>query len=285
VDEALREKIEAYIKNMPSLPATRPKALEVCNNPRISPADLKQVIFLDPVLVGRTLKLVNSAYGGRAGQTVNMVRTIIKLGINTVKNLVLSAALMDNYTSGESRGLNYAEYWRHSLRAGVAAKLIAQKRGVDPGLLEEYFAAGLLHNIGKLPLSAALPRKYPPTLKRARSRSIPSFQGETENLGLNHNEAGELVVKAWGIEGAMADAVIHHHNYRKYAGEHKELLYSIVAANYFASLAETDPAGSPGLQKPDNLVWKTLGIVRKDVENLKPIVDEEIKKAQIFLNR
>jgi HD-like signal output (HDOD) protein len=165
----------------------------------------------------------------------------------------------------------------------VAAKLIAQKRGVDPGLLEEYFAAGLLHNIGKLPLSAALPRKYPPTLKRAHSRSIPSFQSETENLGLNHNEAGELVVTAWGIKGAMADAVIHHHNYREYAGKHKELLYSIVAANYFASLAETDFAGSPGLQKPDNLVWKTLGIVRKDVENLKPIVDEAIKKAQIFL--
>ncbi|MCX7949415.1 MAG: HDOD domain-containing protein, partial [Treponemataceae bacterium] len=41
---------------MPSLPTTVAKVLEVCNNPRTSPADLNQVISLDPVLVGRVLK-------------------------------------------------------------------------------------------------------------------------------------------------------------------------------------------------------------------------------------
>jgi HD-like signal output (HDOD) protein len=253
MNEALREKIEARIKNMPSLPATRPKVLEVCNNPRISPADLKQVISLDPVLTGRTLKLVNSAYGGMEGRTVNMVRAITMLGINTVKNLVLSAALMDNFDSGESRGFDHAGYWRHSLCVAVAAKLIARKRGIAPGLLEEYFAAGLLHDIGKLP------------------------------LGLNHNEAGALVVRAWKIEGALADAAIHHHDYREYAGEHRDLLYTIVAANYFASVTGTGFSGSRRPQKPKNEIWKTLGIAWEDVEKLKGAVDKAMKQARIFL--
>jgi putative nucleotidyltransferase with HDIG domain len=260
VNEGLREKIAAYIKDMPSLPATRPKVLELCNNPGASPADLKQVISLDPVLVGRTLQLVHAAYGGMEGPSI--VRAIIMLGINTVKNLVLSAAVAENFAAEKLRGFDYEGYWRHSLRVALAARLIAQKQGIDPGLLEERFAAGLLHDIGKLPLGAALPGESP---------------------GLDHSEAGELMVREWGIGGALADAVIHHHNYREYAGKHKDLLYSIVAADYFASLRETDSSGGPCLQKPEKTVWKTLGISWKDVENFGPAVDAAIKKAQIFL--
>jgi putative nucleotidyltransferase with HDIG domain len=284
MDEALREKIEAYIKNMPSLSTTMAKVQEVCNNPHTSSADLSRVISLDPVLVGRMLKLVNSAYYGSEPQVTNLVRAVIMLGINTVKNLALSSAVMGDFNPKEFQGLDAEGYWRHSLCVGVAAKLIARKRGVDPKLLEEYFTAGLLHDIGKIPLNAALPRGYLLAMKDADSRSIPLFQGETENLGLNHNEAGALVVQAWRIEGALGDAVIHHHAYTEYAGEHKELLYSIVAANYFASLMEIGFSGSRHPRKPETVVWETLGLAWEDLEEIKPIVDEEIEKAQIFLN-
>jgi HD-like signal output (HDOD) protein len=150
--------------------------------------------------------------------------------------------------------------------------------------LEEYFVAGLLHDIGKIPLSAALPRDYPSVLKATGSRRIPLFLGESETLGLNHNETGELVVKAWKIEGALAEAVIHHHDYPEYPGKHKDLLYSIVAANYFASMTGEGFSGSRRPQKPENSVWKTLGIAWEDVEKLKGAVDKAMKQARIFLN-
>jgi HD-like signal output (HDOD) protein len=61
VIDRLNERIEEYIRNMPSLPTTVAKVLEVCNNHQTSPADLNPVISLDPVRVGRVLKLLNSA--------------------------------------------------------------------------------------------------------------------------------------------------------------------------------------------------------------------------------
>ncbi|MCX7654895.1 MAG: HDOD domain-containing protein, partial [Treponemataceae bacterium] len=147
----VERKIDSYIKNMPSLPTTVAKVLEVCNNPRTSPADLNQVISLDPVLVGRVLKLINSAYYGLGQQVTSLVRAIIMLGINTVKNLALSSAVLRNLTSRKDfQALEMDGFWRHSLCVGVAAKMIAKKRGVDPKLTEEYFAAGLLHDIGKI---------------------------------------------------------------------------------------------------------------------------------------
>jgi HD-like signal output (HDOD) protein len=41
--ERLNERIEEYIRNMPSLPTTVAKVLEVCNNPQTRPADLNQI--------------------------------------------------------------------------------------------------------------------------------------------------------------------------------------------------------------------------------------------------
>jgi HD-like signal output (HDOD) protein len=284
MDETVRGKIEEYIKTMPSLSTTMSKVLEICNNPRASPADLNRVISLDPVLVGRVLKLVNSAYYGLEQHLTSLVRAIIMLGINTVKNLALSSAVMGNFNSTEFQGLDAKGYWRHSLCVGVAAKLIARKRGIDPRLLEEYFTAGLLHDIGKIPLNAAMPEGCLAAVRNADFRKIPLFQGETERLGINHAEAGELVAKAWRIEGALGDAAIHHHDYIHYTGEHRELLYTVVAANYFASLTETGFSGNRYPHKPEDAVWETLGIAWEDVENIKPVVDHEIEKAQIFLN-
>jgi putative nucleotidyltransferase with HDIG domain len=284
MDEALREKIEAHIKTMPSLSVTRAKVLELCNNPHTSSADLNRVISLDPVLTGRTLKLVNSAYGGPEQRIPNMVRTLIMLGINTVKNLALSSALMGNYKGGELQGLDIEGYWRHSLCVAVTAKLIARKRGVDPRLLEERFIAGLLHDIGKLPLGAALPGAWLSAVEDAGSRSIPLFQGEIENLGIAHTGAGALAARVWRLEGAVGDAVIHHHNYLEYAGDHKELLYTIVAANYFASRMGIGFSGNRHPRKPEKQVWETLGLAWEDIEGMKPMVEDAIKKARIFLN-
>ena len=49
--------LQAYIKKMPSLPTTMTKILEICNDPKSSPADLNRVISLDPVLMGKVMRL------------------------------------------------------------------------------------------------------------------------------------------------------------------------------------------------------------------------------------
>jgi hypothetical protein len=120
-------------------------------------------------------------------------------------------------------------------------------------------------------------------VRDAASRKIPLFQAETERLGLNHAGAGELVAKAWRLGEALADAVIRHHDYGEYTGKHKDLLYSIVAANYFASRTAPDVSGSPCPREPEPVVWETLGIAWEDMEGIQAAVDDEIKNARIFL--
>jgi putative nucleotidyltransferase with HDIG domain len=282
-DDAIR-KIENYIQKMPSLPTTVAKVLEVCNNPRTSPADLNHVISLDPVLVGRVLKLINSAYYGLGQQVTSLVRAIIMLGINTVKNLALSSAVLHNLSSKKDfQALDMEGFWRHSLCVGVAAKVIAKRRGVDPKQAEEYFAAGLLHDIGKIPLNAVLAKDYVMTVSASDRERISLHSAEQRIIGIDHAKAGSMIAAAWRLEGAVGDAIARHHDYLAYTGPHKDILYSVVLANRFASVMEIGFSGNRYPDKLDPSVWEFLGLSRDVFEEIEPIVNQEIEKAKVFL--
>jgi HD-like signal output (HDOD) protein len=148
------KRIQATIARMPSLSTTVVKVLETCNDPRASANDLKRVISLDPVLTGRVLKLINSAYFALGKPITSLTRAIIMLGVNTVKNLALSFAILKNMQgSGSFHAFSTNEFWLHCLGVGVVAKALAAVKGLYPAQQEEYFVAGLLHDLGKLPLN------------------------------------------------------------------------------------------------------------------------------------
>ncbi|MDR2073545.1 MAG: HDOD domain-containing protein [Spirochaetaceae bacterium] len=280
----IHHKIEEYIKNMPSLPTSVAKILEVCNNPQTSPADLNHVISLDPVLVGRVLKLINSAYYGLGQQVTNLVRAIIMLGINTVKNLALSSAVLGNLGSNKSAaGLNMEGFWRHSLCVGVAAKVIAKKRGIDIKQAEEYFTAGLLHDIGKIPLNAVLANDYMLTISASDREKLSLIRTEDRVLGINHCTAGAMIVKAWKLEGAVGDAIVYHHNHLDYDDSHQELLYTIILANRFALEMEIGFSGDRRPENPGPSIWEFLGIKPDIFDEITATVTCEIEKAKVFL--
>ena len=277
--------IEKYIVNMPSLPTTVSKVLEVCNNPNTSPADLNHVISLDPVLVAKVLKLINSAYYGLGQQVTSLVRAIIMLGINTVKNLALSSAVLGNLSSKkEFQALNMEGFWRHSLCVGVAAKIIAKKRNVDTKQLEEYFTAGLLHDIGKIPINAVFPQEYVTTISKADRDRTALYRTEDEILKINHCVSGDKIVSAWKLEGAVGDAIRFHHFYGDYEGEYRDVLYSVIIANRFANIMEIGFSGDRYPDKVDPRVWEYLNIQKDIFDEIEDTVNLEIEKAKVFLN-
>ena len=280
----LNEKLRDYIKTMPSLPTSVTKVLEICNNPQTSPADLNHVISLDPVLVGRVLKLINSAYYGLGQPVTNLARAIIMLGINTVKNLALSTAVMGHLSSkSKSPGLDMEGFWRHSLCVGVSAKLLAKKRGIDPKLTEEYFTTGLLHDIGKIPLNAVLSKEYMLTVSTADRERESLFRAESDTLGLNHCAAGAMISAAWKLDGAVGDVIMHHHDYDGYSGSFKDVLYSVVTANWFVSLSGIGFSGDRHPEKPEPQVWEALNVSLDVFDEIEEAANAEIEKAEVFL--
>lgn len=283
--ERLLAVIQSYISRMPSLPITVSKILQICNDPKTSPADLNQVISLDPVLMGRVMKLINSAYYSLPNQITSLVRAIIMLGINTVKNLALSTAVLGNLSAKKNfQALNIDGFWRHSLCVGVTAKLLAAKRRRDTKQLEEYFVAGLLHDIGKIPLNNKLSTEYMEALTTADKDHTPLFMVEERITGVNHCDVGKLIIANWNLGPIMQDVVAYHHFLDQYQGTHRDVLLTVCAANFFAN---TNQIGFSGDRYPESLppsIFEELGIRWEDLEALEDTVSKEIEKAKIFLS-
>jgi HD-like signal output (HDOD) protein len=282
--ERLLAIIQTYISRMPSLPVTVSKILQICNDPKTSPSDLNQVISLDPVLMGRVMKLINSAYYSLPNQITSLVRAIIMLGINTVKNLALSTAVLGNLSSKKNfQALNIDGFWRHSLCVGVTAKLLAAKRKRDAKQLEEYFVAGLLHDVGKIPLNNKLSAEYVEALSLTDREHLSLYVGEERTTGVNHSEVGRLIIKNWNLGVVMEDVVFFHHFLDQYPGANRDVLLTVAAANFFAN---TNQIGFSGDRYPEKLppyVFEELGIGWEDLEALEDSVNKEIDKAKIFL--
>ncbi len=279
------EIIRNYIAKMPSLPVTVSKILEICRDPRTSPNDLNRVISLDPVLMGRVMKLINSAYYGLSQQVTSLVRAIIMLGINTVKNLALSTAVLGSLGSKSNfHALNMDGFWRHSLCVGVTCKLIASKRGVNAQLLEEYFVAGLLHDIGKIPMNNKLSEDYVLSMSISDRDHLPLYISEKKALGFDHAEVGKFIGESWKLGSEIVETVSFHHSIDQYKGKNPDLVYSVVLANYFANSYEIGFSGDRYPEKVNPTVLTALKLDWDFLEDLEDTVNKEIDKAKIFLH-
>ncbi|MDM7920645.1 MAG: HDOD domain-containing protein [Methanosarcina sp.] len=285
-DKRLKIKqIQTYISKMPSLSTTVSKVLEICNSPTTSPGDLNKVISLDPVLAGKVLKLINSAYYSLPDQVASLTRAIILLGLNTVKNLALSTAILENLTKDElSGGLSMDLFWTHSICVGVTARSIAAKLGVHVSLRDEYFLTGLLHDLGKIPLNNRFPEIYKKSLEYASLKQLPLHRTEGIVLRINHMEVSKMIAEKWQLGDSMKESLFFHHNPEGAKEENRFMVSIIALANACANKFETGSAGD-GAPKDQTLLkfLKLVGVEWQVIEEIHKTVLNEIEKARVFL--
>jgi len=283
--ESYLKKLRAYIARMPSLSTTVIKVLETCNDPNASAYDLKRVISLDPVLTGRVLKLINSAYYSLGHPISSLTRAIILLGINNVKNLALSFTILANFKvkrSGQS--FTADEFWIHSLGVGVAAKALAALKAVPVAAREEFFIAGLLHDLGKFPLLTQFPAEYCRVCESARRQETQLHQSEARYLGFDHCTVGQMIARKWRLGLSLIDALSHHHHPDESPDESRDFVAIVSLADQWANAFDIGTAGN---YAPDRALMNHLcakvGVDWELLSNLRETVLSEIDKAKVFL--
>lgn len=284
--DPLVKKIQGYIDRMPSFSTTVTKVLEVCNSANTSANDLNRVISLDPVLTGHVLKLINSAYYSLPNQISSLARAIIMLGLNTVKNLALSTAIVGALGKKASfAALPMDAFWTHSICVGVIAKALATVRSVSPSAREEYFVAGILHDLGKIPLNTCFAEEYGQALQLAALEQGSLLRAECLLVGLDHGVAGRLIGEKWRLGAGIVEGLSLHHAPDQASAEHREMVATVALANLYANIYEI---GSAGDRYPESaLLMNTLeimGLKWSDLQPLHAVVRSEIDKAQVFLH-
>jgi putative nucleotidyltransferase with HDIG domain len=277
-----KQQIEKFIKKMPSLSTTVGKVLEICSRTDASPNELNKVISLDPILTGQLLKLINSAYYSLLNKITSLTRAITMLGMNTVKNMALSTAIIRSVSgSKKSKALPTSQYWQHSIGVGVSAKLLAAACGIPIAEREEMFVAGLLHDLGKVPFGD----EYIDVLNTARKEQRPLIEIERELMGIDHQEVGMMIAEKWKLNTVINSCIGDHHQAREAVEGCRRQVALVALANMYVNIHDIGYAGDPFPDVSDieelleiaGLSWQDYSAIGEDVEN-------EIEKAQIFLH-
>lgn len=279
-------KINKFIQDMPPLSVSVSRILELSKNPKVDAKMLNDVISVDPVLTGRVLKLANSAYYSLPNRVTSLVRAIVMLGINTIKNLVISTGVIFavNQKVNESGALDMKSFWRHSVGVGVLAKFLALKQNVDSKLVEEYFVAGLLHDIGKLPFDFVIAEGYKNIIEISQKNKIPLHQVESRYLGINHAELGERIVNLWKLPTNLRETIIFHHHIDEVQPQFKRLVSTVVIANGISNKIWGGSSGDYAVDNDISEMLKVTGLNENDLNEAVLNADAGVKKAEVFLN-
>lgn len=284
-------KLLDFIRQMPSLSTTATKVLQVCNTPAPAPNDLNRVISLDPVLAGKVLKLINSAYYARRNKINSLTRAIIMLGINTIKNLVLSTAIVKSVTnSAISRTIDMNAFWSHSIQVGVTARLISREMGIPALDQEFFFLAGLMHDLGKIPMSSQFPDVYDRILDISHNPACEICRAEEQLLGLTHCDVGQMIAGKWDLGEEMATAFTHHHHIRMHGESSDQVGWIIEMADIHTRLTKTSPdettiqPNSAEISPELELLSRKAGISPETLGEFDDTISVEMDSAKAFLN-
>ena len=285
MDEKGLIRLNRYIDTMPALSITISKILEVTKNPTVTAKDLNKVISLDPVLVGKVLRLVNSAYYGLSNKVTSLVTAIIMLGINTIKNLALSTAVLGNMRKKTSfKSLNVDGFWRHSIVTAMAAralvKSVLQVKMIDP---ESAFCAGILHDIGKLVFEQYVHDDYQLACQCAREQSLPLIMAESKTMGIDHAGIGRLLAERWALPMELEDSIVSHHD-PKPGSPTADVVAAVHLANVMAHELNVNLWDG---EKPSTVSPGALAILRlteASYATIRTRVQEEIEKSDEFFS-
>jgi len=273
------EKLEQELQSLPPLPEAVQEVMALFSRDEVTFAMLEEKICKDPALTVRVLAVANSPFYGFGGRITSLKQACMILGLPTTRNIVTSLGVMDKLKGGGGSGLDIAALWHHSAATGAVAKVLSKSAGIVEG---EAFAAGLLHDIGKLVLDIHYGDTYREVVNASRERECSLRDAEQEMLGFDHAVVGARVAAHWKLPDTIVQAIEFHHNPK---GSPEPGLAAVVCvADSVARRLQIGNCGDSHVPEIGLDIMEQLHIDSDELERLFPeeVVDDLQSAASLF---
>ncbi len=212
------KKIELIIQQLNSLPtlsAVAARLLQITVRSDTQAAEVVSLIESDPSLASKIIALSTRASRGVSNKSISVNKAVVLLGFDTVRNAVLSIKVFEALggTQNQEAGRFDREgFWRHSLAGACASKMLCRyiDKRIDP---EEAFICGLLHDLGKVALDAALPKSFIRVVQLTESSLGNIAELEKRILGIDHAVAGKRLAEKWMLPESIRETIWLHSQY------------------------------------------------------------------------
>jgi len=222
-----------------SLPEIYARLDALLKDPNATAAEATGLVSNDPALSATLLKLVNSAFMGRAlgpmgqrpgAKVESLERAVLITGTAQLAGLALGLSVAPAFRGISPQAMDMRRFWEHSVSCAILTRSLAQATcWADP---EQGFVCGLLHDIGKLVMFRHLPGPSARCLARCRAEGADLPAIEREETGFDHALLGGRLLGKWRLPESIERAVTGHHDPEP--GEAGAVLVN--AADYLAHL-------------------------------------------------
>ncbi len=203
--EAIAAEVFAALESgtlvLPTLPDMAIKIRKAIDDPNISAEALIRLLSTDPAISAHIIKTANSAaFSG--GHPVNELRAAIsRLGYSMLRNMVM-AITMNKLFKAESPIINQElkNLWDHSREVAANSYVLASRhQHLKP---EQAMLAGLVHDLGALPLCIYADHHHPRLDQETLEGLIRKF----------HTETGVKLLESWHFPHELVEVAALHEN-------------------------------------------------------------------------
>ena len=210
-NEELKRQI-ANVPSLPTLPTTSTRLLQALASETVSLDTVAQIVAEDVGMTVKILQMVNSAFFGLPTHVDSPARAVSLLGIETVKALVLTAGVFEQFKIMPLESMSLESVYSHSMSVGVTAQKIARRLKLDKRIADDAMLAGMMHDIGKPILLMHFRNELSTALQIAAEQNISLHTAEERIMGVSHAEIGAYLLSLWGEPDSTVEAVLQHHH-------------------------------------------------------------------------
>jgi HD-like signal output (HDOD) protein len=204
------ETIVEQAEELATLPDIYVRIKLVLDDPTSSHTDIADALSTDSAMTARVLRIANSAFYGRSGQLSTVSGAVALLGTQQVHDLVLATAVIQTLEDSFPPALRPSVFWRESLLAGSASKLLAEQCGFLDS--ERMFVAGLLAQVGQVVLFEQLPTRMLAVAQAATESGQPISELQRQRFGFDYADVGAALFTSWQLPSGLISPIRYHTN-------------------------------------------------------------------------
>ncbi len=230
--------IDTVIQQVRPIPQIALKIIRMIQDDDCTMAEIGKEIRQDQVISAKTLNLCNSAQFGLKSRVDSIDHALVLLGEKRLLMFVVSASLEIIFSeSSQGYSLCKGGIFQHALGTAMLSGELAEFTGRSAPDIA--YTAGLLHDIGKVPLDQYMTPATPYFYRAAHEEGRELCKVEKERFDITHTEAGALLGERWTLADNLIDAISHHH-YPEEATVDKDLVTIVYLADLLMSRFRVD---------------------------------------------
>lgn len=225
----VKAELDANRLILPTLPDVALKVRDAVGKGDATAQQLSEIITTDAALSARLIQVANSPLYRGAIEIKNIQMSVTRLGNNTIRTLVTSLVMQQMFSS-KSKLLDhhFRSIWEQGVNVSAISRALCS---FAPHLnSDEAMLAGLIHQIGKLPILTLV-------------EHIPEFRDSPSRLEKllekAHPQVGKLIMDTWKFPEELKPVASEYVDFQRDSGPTADYV-DIVQVAFLQSIAGTD---------------------------------------------